>query len=107
MALPDEYGCFVLNYVLYLFDVSKFNKERFMSITLAMEPEMIRMARTYAAANGTTMSRMIREYFASLVDAPPAPVASRGETFRDLVKTASLRSPKGWKFNRDEANERG
>ena len=77
-----------------------------MSITLAMDPEMIRKARTYAAANGTTMSKMIREYFASLVDTQPAPVVSRGETFRNLVKEASLRSPEGWKFDRDEANAR-
>ncbi len=77
-----------------------------MSITLAMDPEMIRKARTYAAANGTTMSKMIREYFASLVDSPPAPVVNRGESFRDLVRATSLRSPNGWKFDRDEANAR-
>ena len=77
-----------------------------MSITLAMEPEMIRKAKTYAAANGTTMSRMIREYFAILVNEKAEPVPSRSQAFRDLVKTASLRSPKGWKFDRDEANSR-
>ena len=76
-----------------------------MSITLAMEPEMVHNARIYAAAHGTTMSKMIREYFASLVNVPPR-AASRGETFRALVESASLRSPKGWKFNRDEANAR-
>ena len=76
-----------------------------MSITLAMEPEMIRSAKTYAAAHGTTMSQMIRDYFASLVNAPVR-TTSRGETFRALVGTAGLRSQKGWKFNRDEANAR-
>ena len=64
-----------------------------MRITLAMEPEMIRKAKTYAAANGTTMSRMIREYFAMLVNEKAEPVPSRGQAFRDLVKIASLRSP--------------
>ena len=76
-----------------------------MSITLAMEPEMIRSAKTYAAAHGTTMSQMIRDYFASLVNAPER-ATSRGATFRALVGSAGLRSPKGWKFNRDEANAR-
>ena len=52
-----------------------------MSITLAMEPEMIRSAKTYAAAHGTTMSQMIRDYIASLVNAPVR-TTSRGETFR-------------------------
>lgn len=76
-----------------------------MSITLAMDPEMVRNARIYAAEHGTTMSRMIREYFASLVKAP-SHTASRGETFRALVESTNLRSPKGWKFNREEANVR-
>lgn len=79
-----------------------------MSITLAMDPDMIRRARTYAAANGTSMSRMIREYFASLLQAP-APAAraeSRGARFRALVEDSAIRSPRGWKFDRDEANAR-
>lgn len=76
-----------------------------MSITLAMEPDMVRAARLYATAHGTTMSRMIREYFASLVRAPAKPAAPAA-AFRSLVDRADLRSPKGWKFDRDEANAR-
>lgn len=78
-----------------------------MSITLAMDPDMIREARMYAAANGTTMSRMIREYFASLLRTPaPARTESRGARFRALVEETAIRSPGGWKFSRDEANAR-
>ena len=78
-----------------------------MSITLAMDPDMVRQARTYAAANGTSMSRMIRDYFASILRTPaPARAESRGARFRALVEEAPLRSPKGWKFDRDEANAR-
>ena len=77
-----------------------------MSITLAMEPEIVMGARTYAAAHGTTMSQMIREYFSALV-AKPACQQGRADAFRALVAEADLRSPKGWKFNRDEAVARG
>lgn len=78
-----------------------------MSITLAMDPEMVRQARTYAAANGTSMSRMIRDYFASILRTPaPVRAESRGARFRALVENTSICSPKGWKFDRNEANER-
>ena len=77
-----------------------------MSITLAMEPEIALGARAYAAAHGTTMSQMIREYFASLVAAPAHPTG-RADAFRALVDEAGLRSQEGWKFSRDEASARG
>ena len=34
-----------------------------MSITLSIPPAVVQEARAYAAENGTTMSRLIREYF--------------------------------------------
>ena len=38
-----------------------------MSITLSIPPAVVQEARAYAIKNGTTMSRMIREYFTNLV----------------------------------------
>ena len=38
-----------------------------MSITLSIPPAVVQEARAYALENGTTMSRMIREYFTNLV----------------------------------------
>lgn len=40
-----------------------------MSITLSIPPAVVQEARIYASENGTTMSRMIREYFIGLVNA--------------------------------------
>ena len=78
-----------------------------MSITLSIPPAVVQEARAYALANGTTMSRMIREYFTNLI----APRKEEGEggpcRFLELAESAGVRLPKGWRFNRAECYERG
>ena len=78
-----------------------------MSITLSIPPAVVQEARAYAIANGTTMSRMIREYFENLL----APRKDEGEAgscrFLELAGSAGVRLPKGWRFNRAECYERG
>jgi hypothetical protein len=68
---------------------------------------VVQEARAYALANGTTMSRMIREYFTNLV-APRKEDGKAGACrFLELAEGADLRLPKGWRFNRAECYERG
>ena len=78
-----------------------------MSITLSIPPAVVQEARAYALAKGTTMSRMIREYFTNLV----APRKEEGKAgacrFLELAESADVRLPKGWRFNRAECYERG
>ena len=78
-----------------------------MSITLSIPPAVVQEARAYALENGTTMSRMIREYFENLL----APRKDDGEArpcrFLELAESAGVRLPKGWRFNRAECYERG
>ena len=78
-----------------------------MSITLSIPPAVVQEARAYALENGTTMSRMIREYFENLL----APRKEEGEAgpcrFLELAESAGVRLPKGWRFNRAECYERG
>ena len=78
-----------------------------MSITLSIPPAVVQEARAYALENGTTMSRMIREYFEKLL----APRKEDGEAspcrFLELAESAGVRLPKGWRFNRAECYERG
>ncbi len=73
-----------------------------MSITLSMPPDVVQAARAYAAENGTTMSRLIREYFINLVSAEKDEPQPRGCRFLELADTAEVRLPEGWRFNRDE-----
>ena len=78
-----------------------------MSITLSIPPAVVQEARAFALQNGTTMSRMIREYFTNLV-APRKEEAKAGHCrFLELAESAGVRLPKGWRFNRTECYERG
>ena len=77
-----------------------------MSITLSIPPAVVQEARAYAAENGTTMSRMIREYFTGLVaQKSESPDAGRCR-FLELAQSANVHLPAGWRFNRDECYER-
>ena len=78
-----------------------------MSITLSIPPAVVQEARAFALQNGTTMSRMIREYFTNLV-APHKEETKAGRCrFLELAESAGARLPKGWRFNRAECYERG
>jgi hypothetical protein len=78
-----------------------------MSITLSIPPAVVQEARAYALENGTTMSRMIREYFMKLL-APRKEEGGAGACrFLELAERAGVRLPKGWRFNRAECYERG
>ena len=78
-----------------------------MSITLAIPPDLVQQARVYAAAHGTTMSQMIRDYFAALFANGEEQAPSAFEDYMRIVNEANAKSPKGWKFNREECHERG
>lgn len=77
-----------------------------MSITLSIPPAVVQAARAYAAENGTTMSRMIREYFTRLVT--PKTERQDGDAcrFLELAQSANVHLPKGWRFNRSACYER-
>ena len=78
-----------------------------MSITLSIPPAVMQEARAYAIRNGTTMSRMIREYFTNLVAPRKVVRSDRPCRFLELAESAGVRLPKGWRFNRAECYERG
>ena len=78
-----------------------------MSITLSIPPAVVQEARAYAIRNGTTLSRMIREYFTNLVAPRQAARSDERCRFLELAERAGVRLPKGWRFNRAECYERG
>jgi hypothetical protein len=78
-----------------------------MSITLSIPPAVVQEARAYALENGTTMSRLIREYFVNLVAPRKEACATGSCRFLELADSANVRLPKGWRFNRAECYERG
>ena len=78
-----------------------------MSTTLSMPPELVRDAHIYAAAHGTTMSQMIRDYFAGIVQTSTSSDESPSARLHRLVDEFDFRSTDGWKFQREECYERG
>ena len=78
-----------------------------MSITLSIPPAVVQEARAIALRNGTTMSRMIREYFTNLVQPRKKEAKAGSCLFLELADSAGARLPTGWRFNRAECYERG
>ena len=78
-----------------------------MSITLSIPPAIVQEIRIYAAAHNTTMSQMVRDYFAQLVGASETAVQNPADTFFAVVNRVQAKSANGWKFDRDECHERG
>lgn len=75
-----------------------------MNVTLSVDDEVIAQARRRAEAMGTSVNQLIREYLERLAGkADPEAVAA--EFVR--LSRASKGNSRGWRFNRDEAHERG
>jgi hypothetical protein len=77
-----------------------------MNITLSADEKLIEKARSVAAARGTTLNEMIRDYMRQVT----GETMTRQEAADEFVRLALSnpgRAPEGWKFNREEAHERG
>lgn len=75
-----------------------------MNITLSADPELVKKVREYAARNGTTLNRLIREYMEQVIGEKDADSAAA--EFSRLAREKAGRSPKGFRFNRDAAHQR-
>jgi len=75
-----------------------------MNITLSADGVLVEEVRSYARRNGTSLNQLVRDYFASLVDSNTKNKRQRlANEFMALAMNHAGRSPKGWKFNREEA----
>lgn len=74
-----------------------------MNITLSIDDEVIERARKLAAARGTSVNQLVRDYLESLVR--PAGGDTFADDLRRLTRAGKGRS-KRWRFNRDELHER-
>lgn len=74
-----------------------------MNITLSIDEAVVEKARKLAAARGTSVNQMVRDYLESLVR-PHRPDAF-GKELRRLTAEGKGRS-KGWRFNRESLHER-
>ena len=76
-----------------------------MNITLSADEKLIEKARAAAAAQGTTLNELIRQYMRQLAGESDGEKVAR--EWLELVEKSAGRSPEGWKFNREEIHERG
>jgi len=73
------------------------------NITLSVDDEVIAQARRQAAAMGTSVNQLVREYLEQLAGkADPNADAAEFERLSRLAHGDS----RGWKFNREELHER-
>jgi antitoxin component of RelBE/YafQ-DinJ toxin-antitoxin module len=74
-----------------------------MNITLAIDEKVAERARAAAAAMGKSLNQAVRDYLESLARADQ--IEAEIEAFRASAY-ANKASLNGWKFDREEANER-
>ncbi len=72
-----------------------------MNITLSVDEQVVAAARQRAAALGTSLNQLVRDYLRSLTDDDDA--ERWVEEFRRL---SGKGHSNGWRFNRDEIHER-
>jgi antitoxin component of RelBE/YafQ-DinJ toxin-antitoxin module len=74
-----------------------------MNITLSVDEKVAKRARAAALSMGKSLNQAVRDYLVQLAGDPQL------DAQLEALEQSALKSPgrlKGWKFNRDEANQR-
>lgn len=77
-----------------------------MNLTLSAPEEDIKLAREWAKENNTSLNRIIRETIAGKAAALQEARRKKADEFVSFLNSVHIAMPEGWKFNREEANER-
>ena len=78
-----------------------------MNITLSADEILVADVRAYARRNGTSLNQLVRDYLASLVDSGGRKKRQRlADEFMALAMNHAGRSPRDWRFNREEAQRK-
>jgi len=75
------------------------------NITLSADEDLIDSVRAYAQSHGTTLNDLLRDYMKVL--ASPRDRKEVAAEFARLAREKAGCSEVGWKFNREEAHQRG
>jgi Family of unknown function (DUF6364) len=76
-----------------------------MNITLSADEKTIERSRNYAARHNTTLNSLIRYYMKSLAGKNNR--STKAEEFIELARKHAGQSHEGFRFNREEAHNRG
>ena len=84
------------------------HKERIMhmNITLSAPPQTVQIVRQWAEEEHTSLNQYIRDVLEEKARAIKEARKRKADDFIRFFQTHSVRMPKGWRFNREEANAR-
>lgn len=74
------------------------------NITLAIDEEILRAARRYAANHDTTVNALVREFLSDLVRWEERAAKARAELV-EMAKKSKARLGPNWKWKREDAYE--
>lgn len=77
-----------------------------MNITLSAPPETIRIVRQWADEQHTSLNQYIRDCLEEKATDVQRERQRKAEEFLEFFRTHSVKMPKDWKFDREEANAR-
>ena len=77
-----------------------------MNITLSAPAETVQTVRQWAAGANTSLNQVIRDALEEKAKAIQAERDRKADEFVEFFRTHTVHMPPGWKFNREEANER-
>jgi len=75
------------------------------NITLAIDEDLLRAARRYAAARDTTVNGLVREYLMRIAMEDDRVAKARQELLK-LAEASPARLGPRWKWNREELHDR-
>lgn len=76
-----------------------------MNITLSADDKLIKKSRSYASRHKTSINKLIRDYLNDLSGEKER--MELAEEFAELATKHAGCSPEGFKFNREDAHDRG
>ena len=77
-----------------------------MNITLSAPPQTIQIVRQWAEGEHTSLNQYIRDVLEEKARAVMEERKRKAAGFVRFFQTHSVRMPKGWRFDREEANAR-
>ena len=77
-----------------------------MNITLSIPPAIVQEAREIADRNCTSLNRMIRDFLGEKIRAERERRRREADEVYAYFSNLHGKVPKGWKFDREEANSR-
>ena len=77
-----------------------------MNITLSAPPQTVQIVRQWAEEKHTSLNQYIRDVLEEKARAIKEERKRKADDFIRFFQTHSVRMPKGWRFDREEANAR-